>query len=240
MSDQQVNHDVQKLVDYGEQLKGHHEQLQGLEDNPLGVLQSLNIEVENEFKDAVTSQLREFADITRSQTDGEGIVTLATSASDAQKAGSTAPAPPNGFRFAGYDENEQKPKPVAPAPPSGLRVVVEPASNDVPAEVFNALQFMIKPWGIVLAVHKPAMQYLKGGATITDATLGAAALLLPLIPVAGPILSGITAFLAFFLTVNIGVIEIMDQGKGVYITLTWLHIVYCGVGLLVPAITPIK
>jgi hypothetical protein len=74
----------------------------------------------------------------------------------------------------------------------------------------------------------------------TPAIVAAAAALLPIIPVAGPILSGIMVFFAVFLTANLGMIEIMDQGKGVYITLTWPHIFLCGVGLLVPAITPIK
>ena len=240
MSDEQVTQDVQKLVDYGKQIKGDHEKLQELKDNPLGVLQTLDIEVEDEFKDAVTSQLREFTDIAHSQKDSKNIITLATSSSDIEKIGPNAPKPPNGFRFAGTDGNEQKPKPSVPAPPSGLRVIVEPAPTEVPAEVIQALKFIVKPWGIVLAVHKPAMQYLKGGATITDVTLGAAAALLPIIPVLGPILSGILVFFAFFLTANMGMIEIMDRGKGVYITLTWLHIFTCGIGLLVPAITPIK
>ncbi len=153
---------------------------------------SLRVLLRDEFKEAVASGMRDFANLTRSQLDG------VQSDKQGSSSGEIAMA-----------------KPARPAAPSGLSVISEPTPKKLPTEVSSALQFMVKPWGLVLAVRKPAIQYLKGGGAITDAVLGGAAAILPIIPIAGPILSGVCVFLAVFLTANLGMIEFMDQGKGV-------------------------
>lgn len=200
---------IQNLIEFCKNAKDDRVRLTKLREDPLAVLQSLDIPVEDEFKEAVISQLRAIPDKPDFNAGSEIYSMLASAEPEAQRLADTVPAAP-----------------------TGLRVVSDKEQDTIPPEVRNALEFQVKPWGLVLVVREPAIKYLKGGGAISATLL---ALLSP-IPIAG----AIALFLATFLGINLGVIEIMDQGKGVYITLTWAHIFLCGVGLLVPAITPIK
>ncbi len=220
---------IKKLTEYCESAKHNNQQLKKLKENPVQVLQTLGIPVEDEFKEAVTTQFQELANIIELQKGIKEAPALESVEPEDLIAEDTVAGSPTGFRIA---ESKQKPKNAAPTAPTGLRVVSGEEPTTVPPEVINALEFQVKPWGLVLVVREPAIKYVKGGGTITTIVLAA----LAPIPIAGAIL----AFFAFFLGINIGIIEMMDQGKGVNITLTWAHILLCGVGLLVPAITPIK
>jgi len=226
------NQSIQKLTEYCEIAKKDSVYLNELKEDPIRVLQTLGIPVEDEFKEVVTKQLRAFADIIESQGGNEESPSLASVEPEALSAANAVPGAPTGVRIVSGKLKPTKPTQAPPAAPTGLRIVAEKARDTTPPEVLNALEFQVKAWGLVLVVREPAIKYVKGGGAITTIVLAAAA---P-IPIAGAIL----AFFAFFLGINIGVIEIMDQGKGVNITLTWAHILLCGVGLLVPAITPIK
>jgi hypothetical protein len=205
----ELNQGSRKLVDYCEQATDAADRRAKLKADPIEVLQSLGVSVEDEFHEAVSEQMRTFADMAERRALNPAESLLKGAKPDI---GAMAAAPPK--------------------PPTNLRVVEPPKEATVPPKVKEALEFRVKPWGLVLVVREEAVRYLKGGGAITATFL---ALLSP-IPIAG----AISLFFATFLGINLGMIELMDKGKGVYLTLTWPHIFLCGVGLLLPAITPIK
>lgn len=227
MANDPPDQNSQNMIDYLEQGKNNPSHMQEFKDNPIGVLQSFGIPVEDEFSEAVTKELKAFADLVVTQSEEGQPETMKGASSHAQSVEATVPTAPTILKIEQIKQKE----------------------ITIPSEVTDALGFRVKPWGLVLVVREPAIKYIKGGGVITDlalttvagaAGIAAKATALTLVAVGGPIVAAIMVFLAGFLAWNLAWIEIMDEGKGVYITLTWAHILICGVGVLVPAITPIK
>lgn len=163
--------------------------LKRMREDPLGVLQSMDIPVEDQFKEAVTLQLRAVADLTSLQTRG----------------------------------SEEK-----------LML-----ASDMPPEVQQALEFWVKPWGLVLVVREPAVKYLQGGGRIGSGVLS---IIAAAAGVTGPLGVGIALILGVYasiLGIYLGVITLIDQGKGVYITETWPQIVLFSTPFGLPVVGPI-
>ena len=175
----------------------------------------MDISVEDEFKEAVTSQLQMMKE--------------------------TRPDAPhaNEVKLMSAQVHELS----APAAPTGLTIVEDNKADEVAPEVVNAMEFQVKPWGLVLVVREPAVKYLQGGGQITGSVLGgiggaagltglaaASSLLGPLGIIAGAVLAIVGAALGIYSAV----ISMMDQGKGVYLTWTWAQFV----PFLVPPLIP--
>lgn len=94
------------------------------------------------------------------------------------------------------------------------------------AAVAQDIEFAVNEWGLVLILREPAIKYLQGGGTITAAMLSAAAAAAGVvIPVAGVAIGALCGILAAIIAAYLGVVTMVDQGKGVYITESWGQIV---------------
>jgi hypothetical protein len=180
-----------------------------MSEDPLEVLQSMGIPVEDQFKEAVTSQLRAAVDL-------------------------TSPQAPE--REANLMSAEAKRMSARPAAPTGLRV----QQDTMPPEVQKAVDFWVKPWGLVLVVREPAVKYLQGGGAISAGALGGIAAVAGVTGPFGVAVAVIVGICAAALGIYSGVITIMDQGKGVYLTWTWAQLIPALPQYGLPLVTPIK
>jgi len=189
IQDTEYRKNIEDLTEYFEKAKDAPSLLTKISEDPLGVLQSMNISVEDKFKEAVTSQLR--------------------------AASSTASPQPHKREVELMSEQVRH--------LSGSEVVATPmsASAETPPEVLDAVQFLVKPWGLVLVVREPAIKYLQGGGTISASVLGGIAAVAGVTGPLGIAVGLIVGICAAALGVFSGVINIMDRGKGVYLTWTW-------------------
>lgn len=197
--------EIDSLIKLLETAKNDPSVLERIGQDPIGILKSKDIRVEEEFREAVISQ------------------------------------------FEAASKNARQPSP--PAPPKNLSVVVEKAEQPLPPEVASALEFMVKPWGFVLAVREPAVKYIQGGGNIAAGVAGGAGALAGLGGLAaassalGPLgitVGVIAGIIAAELAVVGGVITMMDQGKGVYLTWTWVQVLpFLNITQL-PIVTPIN
>lgn len=121
------------------------------------------------------------------------------------------------------------------------------AMTNEQAAVVPDIDFTVNEWGIVLILREPAVKYLQGGGTITAAMLSAAAAAAGVvIPVAGVAISALCGILAAVVAGYLGVVTMVDQGKGVYLTESWGQIVAAILWamfaplILIPVIGPIQ
>jgi hypothetical protein len=115
------------------------------------------------------------------------------------------------------------------------------------AAVAQDIEFAVNEWGLVLILREPAIKYLQGGGTITAAMLSAAAAAAGIvIPVAGVAIGALCGILAAVIAAYLGVVTMVDKGKGVYITESWGQIVSAILWptfaplILLPVIGPIE
>ena len=222
--------EIEDLTKYFENAKHDPSLLKKISDDPIGVLKSNNIHVEDEFKEAVISQLKLL-----SSTGGLHPHTIEADAMSAQLLSLSDSAPVVTPMS-------------APAAPSGL-VITQPdkVPDTPPPEVLDAIQILVKPWGLVLVVREPAIKYLQGGGTISASVLGGIAALAGVTGPVGVAVGIIVGILAAALGIFSGVITITDQGKGVYLTWTWAQFLPWIVPPIIPnpmygipVVTPVK
>jgi hypothetical protein len=226
---------IDDLTAYFQNAKDDPQLLKKVGEDPLGVLQSMDICVEDEFTEAVKSQLQALAATTSLIAHKREVNQMSAKMQDLADSAPVA---------------DQR----VPTAPTGLRVVSVKKSDTIPPEVKNAVQFLVKPWGLVLVVREPAIKYLEGGGDISAGTLGGIAAVAALTSLAeGPlaalgILVGvILGICAAALAIYAGVIKMMNQGKGIYLTWTWAQFIPWLLPPLVPnpvygipVVTPIK
>jgi hypothetical protein len=133
--------------------------------------------------------------------------------------------------------------------PDGLKALgnVDTAKSDLSAAVAQDIEFTVNEWGLVLIIREPAVKYLQGGGTITAATLAEiAAAAGVVIPVAGVAIGVVCGIFAFVISAYLGIITMVDEGKGIYLTESWGQIVaailfpaFAGT-ILLPVVGPIK
>lgn len=217
MMNDDIANNATKLWELGEKLKEDDELRLQINNDPLGFLKSIGIEVEDNFSDSVSRGLK-------SITVGKGAPPDSTQAS-----------------LLAMIEAKELPKSQAPMPPSNLKVVVEKASADIAVQDF---QFRVNGWGLVLVVPEYRIKEVADGGT-TVATLGKA-LMAALSAAAGvakacPPLAALFAIgglwcgiQAAWIVAELLVILAVDSKhhKGVYLTWTW-------VGLALTAYLPI-
>ncbi len=124
---------------------------------------------------------------------------------------------------------------------------VDAATSGLPMAVAQDIEFTVNEWGLVLIIREPAVKYLQGGGTLTAATLTEIAAAASIaIPVAGVAIGAVCGIYAFVISAYLGVITMVDEGKGVYITESWGQIVaaillpaFAGT-ILLPVVGPIK
>ena len=206
---------IDDLTEYFENAKDDPLLLKKISEDPLGVLQSMDIPVEDEFKEAVTSQLQAVAATTSLQAPKREVELMSA------KVRHLADSVPLAAQR-------------APAAPTGLTVESVKKPDTIPPEVSNAVDFWVKPWGLVLVVREPAIKYLQGGGTISAGVLGGIAAAAGVAGPVGVVVALIVGICAAALGIYSGVINIMDQGKGVYLTWTWAQFI----PFLVPPFIP--
>lgn len=119
--------------------------------------------------------------------------------------------------------------------PDALKLpsVAGTATSGMTAAVAQDIEFTVNEWGLVLIIREPAVKYLQGGGTLTAATLTEIAAAASIaIPVAGVAIGAVCGIYAFVISAYLGVITMVDEGKGVYITESWGQIV---AAILLPA-----
>lgn len=160
--------------------------LERMIENPLQVLESIGMSVEEPFRDVVASHLKCHARIKKeSKKSEEGVLTP-------------------------------------------LAARLEPPFKTI-----------IQPWGIVLRCNPEGVKAIKIGKGVETAIWGAIAASSGAIPEAfSKSVTAISAGFAAFCVLQVGVIELVDRGKGVFITKTWLHYLVPGAGVI-PIVTPI-
>jgi hypothetical protein len=99
----------------------------------------------------------------------------------------------------------------------------------------DGISFSAQPWGLVLELDEATTQKVIAGINISAGVLAAAgsvasAFAAPVSVVAG-VYSG-------FLAVYAGVISLVNNGNGIYLTLTWPQIAFITIALPVPIPTP--
>ena len=103
------------------------------------------------------------------------------------------------------------------------------------------IKSIVKPWGIVLRCNPEGVRLIKaadGGLATITAAISAVSAMLP--EAASKVVAVVSGAIAAYLTGHTTVIDLMDKGKGVYITTTWLHyLVPFNIGTWFPIITPI-
>jgi len=223
--DEDLSKKIEDLIKLLESAKSDPSLLKKISEDSIETLQSRNIHVEDEFKEAIVS-LFETLSPKGSQVD--------------YKAEAEAMA---------AEIKKISKESSAPSPPTGLTVKVIKEQHVPPPEVLNALDFWVKPWGFVLVVREPAIKYIEGGGTITGGVLGGIGAFSGLGGLAaagsvlGPIGIGVgfvTGLLAAALAIYAGLIAIIDEGKGVYLTWTWAQVLpFLNITQL-PIVTPIK
>lgn len=133
--------------------------------------------------------------------------------------------------------------------PEGLKALgtVDTAASGLSAAVAQDIEFTVNEWGLVLIIREPAIKYLQGGGTITAATLAEIAAAAGIvIPVAGVAIGVVCGIFAFVISAYLGIITMVDEGKGVYLTESWGQIVaailfpYFAGTILLPVVGPIK
>lgn len=133
--------------------------------------------------------------------------------------------------------------------PDGLKApgIAGTAKSDLPMAVAQDIEFTVNEWGLVLIIREPAVKYLQGGGTLTAATLTEIAAAASIaIPVAGVAIGAVCGIYAFVISAYLGVITMVDEGKGVYITESWGQIVAAillpmfAATILLPVVGPIK
>ena len=219
------NKKIEVLTNYFSSAKDNPALLKKLGADPIAVLQSMGIAVEDEFKDAVTSQLQTLTATEPAQTHSKEVTLMTAQARELPES----------------VVNMKLER--APAAPTNLTVksVSEPGKAEHAAA--KSLELWVKPWGVVLVVHEPAVKYLQGGGTISAGVLGgiggvsglgglaaATSVLDPL----GIVVGAVVGICAAALGIYSGVIGIMDEGKGVYLTWTWAQFI----PFLVPPFIP--
>lgn len=133
--------------------------------------------------------------------------------------------------------------------PDALKLpsAADAATSGMTAAVAQDIEFTVNEWGLVLIIREPAVKYLQGGGTLTAATLTEIAAAASIaIPVAGVAIGAVCGIYAFVISAYLGVITMVDEGKGVYITESWGQIVaaillpaFAGT-ILLPVVGPIK
>ena len=128
--------EMDTLTQYFEKAKDNQTLLIQIGEDPIGTLQAMGIAVEDKFNEPVKMQLQTASGKTANQATAREAERMSA---EVRKIKDTVPA--------------------APAAPTGLRIVQEAVPPNVP----NALEFLLKPWGLVLVVREPAINYLQGG-----------------------------------------------------------------------------
>ena len=234
--------EITKLTRYFLDAKDDPALSKQLSENPLGVLQSMNIYVGNEFQEAVASQLQEAVKIASSSAPEEEINAMPAEACQLSQE-------------VKHILEEEQAAIARPSAPTNLRVEVGVQSAEVPADAQEALEFVVHKYGLILIVREPAIKFLQGGGEITKEVLGSIGLGAELIGLIGVILaaagtaaaiSSITAavaivlgIVAITLSIYLTVIAMTDQGKGVNIIWTWPQLIPVVPTFGLPWITPV-
>ena len=218
---------IERLKKYFEKAKNDPQLLDRMGSDPIGVLQSMGITVEHEFENEVTWQLEKMKATGSPQ----------------------SPMIEDELMVEKVQQLSKRP----PAAPTNLRIVSDKNADAIPSEVLNALEFNVRAWGLVLIVREDAIKYVKGGTEITSialATVGGASGILGLSMVLGPlsiVVGVVLAICAGAIAIYLPVIDMTDQGKGVYLTWTWAQLTPWIVPPLIPnpmyglpVVTPIR
>lgn len=95
----------------------------------------------------------------------------------------------------------------------------------------DGIHFSVQPWGLVLELDEAATQKVVAGISIAGGVLGAAGAVASTFAAPVGIVAGVYSG---FLAVYAGVIGIVDNGNGIYLTLTWPQIAFIAIALPVP------
>ena len=190
--------EMDTLTQYFEKAKDNQTLLIQIGEDPIGTLQAMGIAVEDKFNEPVKMQLQTASGKTANQATAREAERMSA---EVRKIKDTVPA--------------------APAAPTGLRIVQEAVPPNVP----NALEFLLKPWGLVLVVREPAINYLQGGGVISAGVLSGVGGVASAMGPFGVLVGVILAICAAALSIYAGIIQITDKGKGVYLTWTWAQLI---------------
>ena len=205
--------DVENIVKYFEKAKDNPELLEEIGNNPLTVLRSMNIDVEDEFKEVVSMQLKATTSTIPNQT---FIKEAEAMSEEAHK----------------ILRSVQEVKLMsAPSAPTGLTVEIDKEEKSAPEPVLNAMELSVRPWGVVLVVREPAIKYIQGGGQITGGVLGAAGGIVGLAGLSvalgplGIVVGAVLALIGAALGIYSAVISMVDEGKGDYLNWTWAQFI---------------
>ena len=99
----------------------------------------------------------------------------------------------------------------------------------------DGIHFSVQPWGLVLELDENATQKVIAGINIAAGVLTAAAAVSSTFAAPVAVVAGVYSG---FLAVSAGVIGLVDQGNGIYLTLTWPQIAFIAFALPIPIPTP--
>ena len=217
-----------RLTEIGEKLRDDFELKSQVNQDPLRFLSTLDIEVEDEFTDAVEGGLKSLTDdmqerepiLESNYIDKEELESLAETISG---------------------------RPAAPTAPTNLTVENVPATSAPKQPEFA---FAVRPWGLVLTIPNETVQMIvegqlsvtKLGGSLMAALVslgGTVAISCPPLGVLIGIAGLFCGFQAIWLLAETGLIIAMNSihKKGVYLTWTWAHIAVLS---YLPFPTPIK
>ena len=95
----------------------------------------------------------------------------------------------------------------------------------------DGIHFSVQPWGLVLELDETATKKVVAGISIAAGVIAAAGAVASAFAAPVGIVAGVyTGFLALYA----GVIGIVDNGNGIYLTLTWPQIAFIAIALPVP------
>lgn len=99
----------------------------------------------------------------------------------------------------------------------------------------DGVSFSAQPWGLVLELDETATQKVISGINISSAILAAAGSVASTFAAPVSVVAGVYSG---FLAVYAGVISLVNNGNGIYLTLTWPQIAFIAIALPVPIPTP--
>ena len=99
----------------------------------------------------------------------------------------------------------------------------------------DGIHFSVQPWGLVLELDENATQKVIAGISIASGILTAAAAVSSAF---APPVAIVAGAYSGFLAVSAGVIGLVDQGNGIYLTLTWPQIAFIAFAFPIPIPTP--
>lgn len=217
MNDNQSK-EIESLIELLKSAKSDPSVLEKISKDPIGILQSLNIHVEDELKDAVISQFEAISSTISHDAHNSQRVAMSAKAS--------APLPPTNVTI----ETGKAEAAVPPEVLEALEFKIAPWGFVLIARE-PAIKYL-EGGGTITASALGGIAALAGLGGLAAAT----GVLAPL----GITVAVITGIIAAILGITSGIITIADEGNGVYLTWTWAQVLpFLNITNL-PVITPIK